>query len=180
MFTMNALSNPETGELAFDPNIRSIKSQMVNIATNAVGSLSGSLDSLDDIGITLNREGLLEVGTKEYGSIASGTDTLNDALDNSLKEIGEIFASSDGVGSQMLSLIDSYNGSDGSLTNRNSQLQADRLGISDEYDALEEKLRNYEDTLRKRFTFLDQTVAQYNATSEWLASTLAAQSKDND
>ncbi|MFD2168130.1 flagellar filament capping protein FliD [Thalassotalea euphylliae] len=181
MQTMDDLANPENGQLAFDPNIRAIKSQMVNIVTSNVASLSGGdIDSLGDIGISINKEGLLEASLVEYGSLASGKDTLDAALENSLAEIGEIFASSDGVGAQMQAMLESYNGSDGSLTQRNSQLQIERSGIQDEYAELEERLRDYEDTLRKRFTFLDQTVAQYNATSAWLTSALTLPTSDND
>ncbi|WP_286265370.1 flagellar filament capping protein FliD [Thalassotalea atypica] len=180
MFTMNSLSNPENGELAFDSNIRSIKSQMVNMVTGSISGAISGIDSLDDIGITLNKEGLLEVGTQKYGTLATGTEKLADALANSLDGVGELFAGTNGVSTQLQALLESYTSSDGSLTVRNSRLQAEKSGIVDEYDALEAKLRNYEDTLRKRFTFLDQTVAQYNATSSYLTSVLTVPNSDKD
>ncbi len=177
--TMTSLSNPETGALAFDSNIRQMKSQLNSILADTVSGLSGSIDSLDDIGITVTKQGLLEVSPLGIGSLASGVDKRDDALANKLSEVGELFASTDGVSTQMRDLIASYNDSDGSLTKRQTLLNLDLSGIKDEYSALEDKLRNYEDTLRKKFTFLDSTVAQYNATSSWLTTALALPKKSD-
>ena len=177
--TMTSLSNPETGALAFDSNIRQMKSQLNSILADTVSGLTGSLDSLDDIGITITKQGTLEVSAIGYGTLATGIEKRDNALTNKLSEVGELFASTDGVSTQMRDLIASYNDSDGSLTKRQTLLNKDLSGIADEYDALEAKLRNYEDTLRKKFTFLDATVAQYNATSSWLTTALALPKKSD-
>lgn len=170
--TMTQLSNPENGALAFDSSVRQIKSQMNSIISDTVTGLSGTLDSLDSIGITITRQGTLELSTKKFGTLPTGIEKRDDALANKLNEVGELFASTNGVATKMTELIESYNGSDGSLTKRQTALNAELSGIPDEYEELEAKLRNIEDTLRKRFTFLDSTVAQYNATSVWLTSAL--------
>jgi flagellar hook-associated protein 2 len=170
--TMSDLSNAENGELAFDSSIRQMKSQFNSIIGNTVSGLSGSLDSLDSIGITLTKTGTLEISAVGFGTLPSGIDKRDEALANKLNEVGELFASTNGVSTKMSELIESYNGSDGSLTKRESTLNADLTGIKDEYDELEAKLRSFEDTLRRKFTFLDSTVASYNATSSWLSSAL--------
>lgn len=170
--TMTELSEPKTGALAFDSSIRSIKSQFNSIIGSTVSGLSGTLDTLDSIGITLTREGTLEISPVGIGTLPSGTERRDAALENKLNEIGELFASTNGVATRMSELVDSYNGSDGSLTKRQSALNTDLSGIELEYEELETKLRNIEDSLRKRFTFLDSTVAQYNATSSWLTNAL--------
>lgn len=177
---MDDLSNPETGDLAFDPNIRSLKSQLTSIVTGSISSGTGGIDSLDDIGITLNRDGKLEISPLSIGSLPSGTEKLSSALENDLNNVGELFASTDGVTTQLQTLIESYNGSDGTLTERKSLLSAEIKGIAGEYEALETKLRNYEDTLRTKFTFLDSTVSYYNATSNWLTSALKLPTSNND
>jgi len=171
--TVSALGNPETGALAFDPALRSIKSQMINIVTGSVSGLTGSIDSLDDIGVVLNKEGKLELSTISIGG-QTGSQKLDAALEDNLDEVGELFASTNGVTAQLNTLLDSYNGNDGSLTERNSSLSAEIKGIADEWAEHEARLRDYEDTLRKQFTFLDGTVAQYNATSTWLTANLTS------
>lgn len=172
--TMDVLGNAETGDLAFDPNIRQMKSQLTSVVTDSINSLSGNLDSLSDVGITLDRNGKLEVSAVAIGTLSTGSATLADVLENNLNEIGELFASDDGIASQLSTLIDDYNGSDGTLTVWKTALNLEKSSIADEYEALESRLRDYEDTLRKKFGFLDATVSSFNATSAWLESTLSS------
>lgn len=170
--TLDLLGNAENGALAFDANVRQVKAQLNAIVTDTVSGLSGGNTSLSDIGITIDKTGRLEVNPIPIGSMKSGTDKLADALKFNLQEVGEIFASTDGVASKLTTLIESYNGTNGTLTLRNTALSKQVSGIRDEYSALETKLRDYEDRLRKQFSYLDSTVASYNATGSWLASTL--------
>ena len=171
--TMDTLGNAETGDLAFDPSIRQMKSQLTLIVTDSIASLSGNLDSLSDVGITLTNTGRLEISSIGIGTLSTGSETLNDVLENNLNEIGELFASDGGITTQLSTLIDDYNGSDGTLTVWNKALSLEKSGIADEYEELEAWLRDYEDTLRKKFGFLDQIVSSFNATSVFLESSLS-------
>jgi flagellar hook-associated protein 2 len=172
------LGAPVQGRLAFDPDVRSMKSQLSNIVTNTVSSITGDLNSLGSMGILVNREGKLEISVAGIGTMDSGADQLKNAITNNLDEVGAVFAGTGGVVSQITDLIDSYNDSDGSLTQRQTALNLDLTGISEDYETLEARLRDYENTLRSRFSFLDSTVAQFNATSSFLTSALAPVEKD--
>lgn len=178
--TLDYLGNAETGLLAFDANIRSVKQQMTSIVTDTVGGVSGSLESLNDIGVSLNRNGLLEISPTSIGTLPSGVERLDDTLSTKLNEVGEVFASTDGVATKLLTLFDSYNGTDGTLSQRKTALSKELSGIQDEYTALETRLRDYEDTLRSRFSFLDATVSRYNATSQWLTANLSSLTQGKD
>ncbi|WP_448563699.1 flagellar filament capping protein FliD [Thalassotalea ganghwensis] len=171
--TLDSLGNAENGALAFDANVRQVKAQLNAIVTDAVGGLTGSNTSLSDIGVTIDKTGRLEINPVGIGTMKSGTEKLSDALQNNLQEVGQIFASANGVAPKLTDLIESYNGSDGTLTLRSTELNRQVSGIRDEYDALESRLRDYEDRLRSQFAFLDSTVASYNATGSWLTQTLS-------
>jgi len=175
---MIGLGAPVQGRLAFDSDLRTMKGQMSNIVTSTVAGITGNLDSLSSIGVLVNKDGKLEISPAGIGSMKSGVEQLNDAIANNLDDVGAIFASTNGVVSQITDLIESYNDSDGSLTQRETALNKDLTGISEEYTALETKLRDYEETLRRRFSFLDSTVAQYDATSSWLTTALKPVEKD--
>jgi flagellar hook-associated protein 2 len=175
---MLGLGAPKAGRLAFDPDLRSMKSQLNDILINSVSGMSGSVDSLSDIGVSIDRYGKLEISSVGIGSLDSGKQKLADAIENNLDQVGELFASPDGIVSQLTMLIDNYNDSDGTLTKRQTSLNKGLSSISDEYDDLETRLRSYEDTLRKRFSFLDSTVAGYDATAAFLESALKPVSKD--
>jgi len=175
---MIGLGAPVQGRLAFDSDLRSMKNQLSSIVTSTVSSISGDLNSLGSIGILVNREGKLEISATSLGTMISGADQLKDSIANNLDEVGAIFAGTDGVVSQIDTLINSYNDSDGSLTQRQTALNLDLTGIKEDYTTLEARLRDYENTLRSRFSFLDSTVAGFNATSTFLTSALAPIKKD--
>lgn len=177
--SLDVLASPKFGKLAFDSDLRAMKGQLNDILTNSVGSMAGGdVKSLIDIGVGFNKFGKLEISPVGIGTLDSGVETLNKRVTNDLDELGQLFASPDGIVSQLTSLIDNYNDSDGALTKRQTDLSDDLSGISDEYDNLETRLRDYEDTLRKRFSFLDSTVAGYNATASFLTSALKSSSDD--
>lgn len=177
---LTGLGAPKQGRLAFDPNVRQIKQQLADIAIQAVNGLTGSLTSLNDIGLEVNRDGLLEKSTYSSDTIDSGQVRLDNALENNLEELGEVFASSNGIATRMADIIDSYIATDGVLTQRETSLNERVSGIADEYETLQTRLRTYEETLRNQFSFLDTTVSQYNATAEWLTANLASVTKDDN
>jgi flagellar hook-associated protein 2 len=179
MTNLTGLGAPKQGRLAFDPNLRQVKQQLTDLVINSVSGLTGGLDSLSEIGIDITRTGTLEISSVGTGSLLSGKERLSAALENNLAEVGQIFASANGVATKMSEAISTYTGTDGTLTQRESSLNEQLSGIEGEYADLEAHLRDYEDTLRKRFTYLDNTVAQYNATASYLDSALAGLSGNN-
>jgi len=177
---LTGLGAAKQGRLAFDPNVRQVKRELADTVIQAVTGLTGSIGSLNDIGLELNRDGKLEKSTFVSDNILSGQARLDNALENNLDEVGELFASSNGIATQIAEMIDGYIASDGVLTQRQTSLSERVDGIKDEWIELESRLRSYEDTLRKQFSFLDSTVSQYNATGDWLTSTLASLSPNKD
>jgi len=177
---LTGLGAAKQGRLAFDPNVRQVKRELADTVIQAVTGLTGSIGSLNDIGLELNRDGKLEKSTFVSDNILSGQARLDNALENNLDEVGELFASSNGIATQIAEMIDGYIASDGVLTQRQTSLNERVDGIKDEWIELESRLRSYEDTLRKQFSFLDSTVSQYNATGDWLTSTLASLSPNKD
>jgi flagellar hook-associated protein 2 len=176
---LDALGDSENGVLAFDPNVRQVKRQLTDIAIQAANGLTGSLSSLNDIGLEINRDGFMAISTFSSENILSGQDRLDNALETNLIDIGELFASSTGIASQMTEIIDGYIASDGVLTERVDTLTERVNDIEYEWEDLETRLRSYEDLLRQQFTFLDSTVSQYSATADWLASTLVSVTGDD-
>lgn len=177
---LSGLGAPKAGRLAFDPNVRQVKRELADIAIQAVGGLTSSITSLNNIGIELNSDGQLEMSTFVYENTGSGQERLNNALENNLTDVGKLFASEDGIASQLTAMIESYTSSNGVLTQREASLNERVSDIDIEYETLEARLRSYEETLRKQFSFLDSTVSQYNATGNWLQSTLASLSPSNE
>ena len=169
---LTGLAAPRQGRLAFDPNVRQIRQNLADTVIGSVSGLSGSLNSLSDIGIDLDRDGRLTISTFSSDNILSGQERLDNALENNLSDLGKLFASSDGIATQITETIDNYIASDGILTQRESTLNERVSGISGEFEVLQERLRSYEETLRNQFNFLDSTIAQFNATGDFLTASL--------
>lgn len=177
---LTGLAAPKQGRLAFDPNVRQVKQDLVNTVIETVSGVSGSFSALSDIGLELDRNGNLRKSTFSSANISSGQEKLDYALENKLADLGELFASSNGIATQMSNMIDGYISSDGVLTQRQNTLNERVSGIADEYANLEDRLRSYEETLRKQFTYLDSTISQYNATSSYLTGVLAGLTPKSD
>ncbi len=177
---LTGLAAPKQGRLAFDPNVRQVKQDLVNTVIETVSGVSGSFSALSDIGLELDRNGKLGKSTFSSANISSGQEKLDYALENKSADLGELFASSNGIATQMSNMIDGYISSDGVLTQRQNTLNERVSGIADEYANLEDRLRSYEETLRKQFTYLDSTISQYNATSSYLTGVLAGLTPKSD
>lgn len=172
--TITTLSDAENGALAFDSSIRQLRSQFSNILNDTVEGVSGSIQTLYDLGLTVNREGELEISTDSIGSAASGREVFDNALASNLNSIAELFSADDGIATQFSTLIDSYNNeADGSLSLRQDSLNESFDGIEGELLDLQDRLASFEETLRARFTALDTTVAGFTATGDFLLSALA-------
>ena len=175
--SMIGLGAPLQGRLAFDSDLRSMRGQLNNIITSTVSGATGDINALSSIGILISREGKLEISATGIGTMDSGAKQLSDAIANNLDQVGSLFADDGGIVSQLTELIDTYTDSDGSLSTREKTLNENLDDIADQWDAHETFLRSYEETLRKRFSFLDSTVAAYDATSSWLTSALKVPTK---
>ncbi|WP_448249216.1 flagellar filament capping protein FliD [Thalassotalea agariperforans] len=175
--SMIGLGAPIQGRLAFDSDLRSMRGQLNNIITSTVSSATGDINALSSIGILISRDGKLEISATGIGTMDSGAKQLSDAIANNLDQVGSLFADDGGIVSQLTELIDTYTDSDGSLSTREKTLNENLDDIADQWDAHETFLRSYEETLRKRFSFLDSTVAAYDATSSWLTSALKVPTK---
>lgn len=176
---LTGLGAPKLGRLAFDPNVRQVRQQLADVVLSSVSG-ADSVDSLQSLGIEFNKDGKLEISTFSSDTIKSGQERLDDALANNLNDVGSLFASTEGVSTQISSIIDNYIESDGVLTLRESSLNERLSEVDDEFSALQERLVDYENTLIKQFTALDSAVAGFNSTGDFVKSALANLSVNND
>lgn len=178
--SLTSLSEPRNGMLAFDPAVRQISSQLSTYMSQEVGSATGSLKALYDIGITVNRSGKLEIGElAEVTGSKSGRDRLNDALENNFDQITSLLSASDGIAKVTNDYLEQFTKSKGVLAERQTALNDSLTQIKDDRETLTTRLASYEDTLRKQYTALDSTVAQYNATRSYITNVLKPQSSNS-
>ena len=174
---LNNLGDPQSGSLAFDPNIRQVRQQISDILLETVSD--SSIGNLQNLGIELDEDGRLEVSTFRSENIATGEQRITDALSNNLEEVGKLFASDDGVATRISSVIDNYIDSDGVLSERRTSLNSQLSDLGDRVDAFADRLADFEARLIAQFTALDSAVAGFNTTRDFVANALSSNTNNS-
>jgi flagellar hook-associated protein 2 len=160
----------EDGPLAGDSLLRGIQSTLASVISRNVSS--SALGNLFQLGVELNAEGELEIGNIDFG-LGSGTDRLNDALDDNFDDIAALFTDeNEGIATQLLEALQPLTRSGGLIDLRENAAREERDEILDDRAALELRLLSSEQILRDRFLNLDQTVASLNSTGAALFAAL--------
>ena len=148
-----------TGALFGDSTLRIAASTIRNNIIDKVDGLTGSVQTLVDIGITTNDTGLLSIDA----------DTLDSAIESNLNDIANLFAKeSTGIAVRLNDTLDSFIGFGGVIDNRTDGLRT-RLGLlDDEYNRLERRMDSLQTRLLKQFSGLDSILSQLQSSSDFL------------
>lgn len=160
----------DDGALAGDSLLRGIQSGLASIVS---GSVAGSaLGNLFQVGIEVDSDGKLEVGTTDFG-LGSGEDRLEDALEDNFDEIAKLFTDKDeGIATRMFEFAKEYTSFSGLISLRERAAKDNRDEILDQRETLELRMLSFEQTLRDKYLNLDQTVARLNQTGSALLASL--------
>ena len=159
----------DDGPLAGDSTVRGLQSGLANIlSSNVSESLIGSLFAL---GIELTSEGKLEIGSTDFG-LGSGSDRLDEALEDNFDDIDKLFNSDAGMVTRLLEFTDQYTDSRGILKTREDSVKDLQDAVSTDRERFELRMISLEQTLRDRYLSLDTTVARLQRTGSALFATL--------
>lgn len=166
MATINQLTlyDPETekaGPLNGDGTARNLTSQIRRMLSEPIEGASAPIKSLTDLGIT----------TKKDGKIELDEDLLKKQVDENFAKIGQLFASESGVSSKLDDMLESFVGSEGILTKRDSSLNEQMKKLDKERADFAIYIEKYEERIYKQFSGMDIMVAQLN---QQLNSVIAA------
>ncbi|WKE66720.1 flagellar filament capping protein FliD [Gallaecimonas kandeliae] len=170
--TLNSVGDPKNGELAFDPLVRQLGSQVQGLLGGVVSGQPDSLNNLYQAGVTFSNDGHLEILSYGLGSGPSGEKRLSDAINNNISQLGQLFAGSNGLATTLDGVLTTYTESNGAIDQRQTSLNDTLANISTQRDDLTQRMADLEQTLREKFNGLDQVVAQYKSTGDYLTSAL--------
>lgn len=160
----------EAGALAGDSMLRSIKRELSAIVGDSVAN--SNLGGLFQLGIDLNKDGELEIGSSDFG-LGSGEDRLKAALDDNFDDITTLFGDDEnGIAQRLYDFADQFTKSSGLISTREKAAREEKGDISDDRDRLEIRMASFEKTLRDRYTSLDQTITKLNQTGSALFAAL--------
>lgn len=150
------------GALAGDSLLRTLTSQVRNVISQTISS-EGGVNSLASLGLTTNREGLLEVNES----------TLSSQVRNNFSDVQKLFIGDDSIGQQLTNTLGSYTGGRGSIQAKIDGHRTTLTRLEDETTAFNERMTALEARLFAQYNAMDLQVAQLNSTSQYLTSQLA-------
>ncbi|MEW5976509.1 MAG: flagellar filament capping protein FliD [Acidobacteriota bacterium] len=157
--TKLAPSGSSRPPLATDPLLRSINRQLRSFVTTNHAN-SGSYKNLPELGITLSRDGKLQVDDA----------VLDKALAEKRSDVEAFFAGASGFATKFTDLIEGYTKSGGSLYQLTDRLQKTISSYDSRIADLESQLIIREKALRVQFTAADQAISQLNQQVNSLSS----------
>lgn len=166
--------NASTGKasiLTGDGTVRNIQSQLTNLVGTSLTGLSGGIASLNDIGITLQKD----------GSLATNSTKLQAALDDTSKDVAGLFSKTttgnEGVAVRLNTVLDSIIGAEGQMTGRTKGIDNSLKDIAKQKTTLQARLTAIEARYRKQFTSLDTLLASLQQTTSYLTQQLESLAK---
>ena len=148
----------EAGILLGDPTLAAIQSQLSQVMSSSVAG--NSIGSLASLGITRNSD----------GSLSLNSSTLSSALTSNPSAVQNLFASTNGIGTQLSSLVTNYNSSTGILQTKINDLNSDVSNLSTQQTALNARMAVYQQQLVKQYTALGSLMSSLNNTSSYLTA----------
>lgn len=144
-----------------DSSIRNLQSQLRGLSSTMFGSSSSSMKYLTDIGIKIDKDGMLSVGDK---------DKLKSAITDNNDQVQAIFSGSTGLASRLQTMVSGYVGSDGLATSRSkvlgTQISASTTKITQLKARIDkevdQQLKDYK-KLQESFYRLQGQMSQYSA-----------------
>lgn len=152
-----------TGDSAARNLLNQLRS-MVN--TEYTGS--GSLKRLSDLGISVQRDGTLQINTLKL------TTTLSSSTSDVAAMLSSSNASSRGIARSMSTTVESLLDDNGILNARADGINAAIAALDQQRTVLNRRLDAVEKRYRAQFTALDSLVASMQSTSQYLSQQLAA------
>lgn len=157
--------NAATGEgglLNGDSTLRTIQNQIRRAVFGSVPDLSGTINTLSELGITTNDQNQLELNTAQ----------LDEVITNNFDEIGALFTSDKGIGTQLDALLTQILASNGTIKARQDGNDAILKDIANQRENLEQRVADVELRFRRQFASLDILIGQLNSTSNFLSQQL--------
>ncbi|ASK21692.1 MULTISPECIES: flagellar filament capping protein FliD [unclassified Halomonas] len=147
------------GELVGDNTVRTIESRLRSVLTGGVEG--GELSTLNQLGITLQRDGKLKVDEE----------TLDDLVANNPQALNDFFAGEnegDGMAGRLNTTIEQMLGNNGVVKLAISGAENRVKSLDDRFERMEKTIEGTISRYRTQFGQLDAMIAQMNSMSSYL------------
>ena len=146
------------GALQGNATLESFQNQLQNILDTVNSGSTNGIKSLADLGITADAD----------GNYDSNSATLSNALSTSLTGVSALLGGTNGIATQINTLITQYTQPGGLLPTINQGLQSSLSSVSIQQQELTQELANYSATLTAQYNAMDAAVAALKETQTYL------------
>jgi flagellar hook-associated protein 2 len=146
----------EAGVLLGDPTLNAIQNQINQVISSTVQG--NSIGNLATLGITRNSD----------GSLSLNDVTFADALSSDPSTIQNLFASTNGIGTQLNNLVTNYSSSSGIIQTRINDLNSNVTDLQTQQTALNARMATYQEQLVQQYSNLDTLMTSLDNTSSYL------------
>ncbi|MFC6477922.1 flagellar filament capping protein FliD [Pseudomonas asuensis] len=150
--------------LTGDATVRSLLSDIRNELTNVQSNSTTGISMLSQLGIMTKQDGTLEVNSTK----------LDKALAENYTAVSSFFTGDTGLLKRLDSRVQTYTESKGILNSREISLKTTLADLVEQQSALDLRIEKLEATLNAKYNAMDSLVAQLNATSTSVMTTLNA------
>ncbi|MCP1316183.1 flagellar filament capping protein FliD [Halomonas sp. 707B3] len=147
------------GDLVGDSTVRTIESRLRSVLTGGVAG--GELSTLNQLGITLQRDGTLEMDE----------DKISDLVANNPQALSDFFVGGEagnGLAAQLDSTVERMLGDNGVVKLAISGAESRVKSLDERYERMEKTIEGTISRYRTQFGQLDSMIAQMNSMSSYL------------
>lgn len=137
------------GEFLFNDLRFGLRSEL---SRAVAGQPADGPDFLQDLGITISRDGTLEL---------TDADALLAAVETDAGAVQSLFAGPDGVATRMVARLDRFTGTDGIIENRQEVIDDRIARLDDRISAWDDRLERRTEILRDQYARLQEAVALF-------------------
>ena len=156
------------GPLLGDLSMESVSRQLQSIVGNSNGT-AGSFSLLSQVGVTTNPDGTLSVNSS----------TLSGALQQNPAAVQSLFTGSNGIGTQLDTLLNSVAGAGGTIDSETTGLQTDVDNINTQLSQLTAQSTQLTAQYNAEFNAMDNIVAAYKNTASLLTQLYTPQTSNS-
>jgi flagellar hook-associated protein 2 len=166
--TTDSSGDTVPGLLTGNFDVEEISSQLRQMATATPGGVTGSVQSLSDLGITSNGQD---------NTLAIDSTTLNQALSSNLTGAQQLFTDpSSGVASQLNPYLLNTIGGNGPLINGEASFTSQVTSLNNSITQLQSKITMDEATMQNEFVEMEDAINQSNTDKEYLTAYFSSSS----
>lgn len=152
------------GPLLGDSVVQSVINQVKNVINSNVSSATGDFNSLNQLGITFDKKGVMQLDSTK----------LQAAISQNLTSVGNVFASTNGIATQLNTKITQFLDAKGSLSLQQDSLNKTLTDLTTQKAEVQKRLDEKQKSLQAQFIAMDTAVSQFKNTGTFLTQAFAS------